>query len=471
MRLLLLIAIAAAVAIPSAASAGVPFTNEQIDTDPAKVKLEGPPRARPDVALARRADGAWAAFNHSTGHYNSGYVAPSEWLLGLDGCASLAGIGSPGIAYYGWKLIPLADQGNEFTHLATQCKSAVKIPRLGRWRVELTVLTRSKQAHTASRDFTLRDLVVVSIGDSYSSGEGNPDKNNDSPSPLGNEEWKDAQCHRSASGWPFRTALELENRTTSVTFLSFACSGAKFHDLYFSGYTGIEEGRELQGQLFAVQDTLGRPLAPGSRNVDVLLVSIGVNNLGFSDILNTCAKSIGNDCTEGSDASHVNAGILGLPTKFMELGSYIRYTLRPPKVFLAEYPSRVFTDSDDDHGGCGIFNAGMNSDEAHWLSDRGDDLNAGIRTAADTYGWTYIGGIRDAFRGHGYCADDEDTWFRSWSGSQTLQADEYGTAHPNREGHRVVTGIAAPIVQAVLDRHFATQQGKEIPCCDPPVKK
>jgi hypothetical protein len=470
MRPLVLIAIALALLVPIAASAAVPLPNRQMAPGPAKVKIEKPPRAKPNVALARRADAAWAAWNPSTGLYDSSYVAPSEWLLGLDGCASSAGAGSPGIAYYGWKLIPLANQGHEFTHLAKHCQSAVKIPRLGRWRVELTVLTKSKLHHTASREFTLRDLLVVSIGDSYSSGEGNPDRNNDSPFPPGNEVWKDAQCHRSASGWPFRAALELESRTTSVTFLSFACSGAEVRDLIFTGYTGIEEGRELQGQLSALRDTLGLPLQSPTRAIDALLISIGVNNMHFSDLLTSCAESVGNDCTKGSVAYSVNGGLLGLPLRYQELDSRIRHTVRAPSIFIAEYPSRVFTNSDDRHGGCGIFNAGMNSDEAHWISDRGDSLNEAIRTAADLYGWTYIGGIRDAFRGHGYCADDDDTWFRSYSGSQTLQADENGTAHPNRDGHRTVAEIAAPIIQAELDRRFATQHGEELPCCNPPVR-
>ena len=472
MKLSLLLAGLLAVALPGVALGGVPLPGRPTaDPGPAKVKLEYPPIAKPNVALARRADAAWSAWNPATGLYSPTYVSPSDWRLGLDGCASSAGFGSPGIAYYGWKLTPLSNQGYEFTHLATQCQSAVRIPRLGRWRVELTVLTKSKLHDTASREFTLRDIVVASIGDSYSSGEGNPDKNNDSPFPPGNEEWKDAQCHRSASGWPFRAALELESRTTSVTFLSFACSGAEVRDLIFTGYTGIEEGRELSGQLTALRDTLGLPGRSPTRAVDALLISAGVNNMHFSDLLTSCAESVGNDCTKGSVAYSVNGGLLGLPLRYQELDSRIRHTVRTPSVFVAEYPSRVFTNGEDRHGGCGVFEAGMNSDEAHWISDRGDGLNAAIAAAADLYGWTYIGGVRDAFRGHGYCADDDDTWFRSWSGSQKLQSDENGTAHPNRDGHRAVAALAAPVIQAELERRFLLQRGEEAPCCVQPVER
>ena len=56
----------------------------------------------------------------------------------------------------------------------------------------------------------------------------------------------------------------------------------------------------------------------------------------------------------------------------------------------------------------------------------------------------YVGGIRDAFRGHGYCAGD--TWFRSFSGSQELQRNSSGTAHPIWAGHRAAGEIVAATI-------------------------
>jgi hypothetical protein len=83
----------------------------------------------------------------------------------------------------------------------------------------------------------VRDYLIVSIGDSYGSGEGNPDVPQkfatgpfDIPLPIVTRGavWEDARCHRSATAGPAQAAmrLELADPHSSVTFLSFACSGA-----------------------------------------------------------------------------------------------------------------------------------------------------------------------------------------------------------------------------------------------------
>ena len=52
--------------------------------------------------------------------------------------------------------------------------------------------------------------------------------------------------------------------------------------------------------------------------------------------------------------------------------------------------------------------------------------------------------VTDAFRRHGYCADD--TWFRLWGESVATQEDSRGTAHPNGTGHRTVADLVTPRV-------------------------
>ena len=87
----------------------------------------------------------------------------------------------------------------------------------------------------------------------------------------------------------------------------------------------------------------------------------------------------------------------------------------------------------------------MRSGEAHWITDRGDDMNKIIRTSSDNHDWTYIGGIRDGFRNHGYCASN--TWFRSYSGSKKLQGNVEGTAHPTPDGQQAIADKAIPLVR------------------------
>ncbi|MCH7388249.1 hypothetical protein MMO39_13230 [Acinetobacter modestus] len=97
--------------------------------------------------------------------------------------------------------------------------------------------------------------LIISLGDSFASGEGNPDHptkfNNWSAKSLQHDwaldpqsqwapskaiqksaEWLDAPCHRSLLSWPTIAALHeaLNNKHSVVQFASFACSGAEAYD-------------------------------------------------------------------------------------------------------------------------------------------------------------------------------------------------------------------------------------------------
>jgi hypothetical protein len=106
--------------------------------------------------------------------------------------------------------------------------------RLGRWRVQLTVRSSTGE-DVVARSVALRDLLVVSVGDSLSSGEGNPDVNRKvvrDPSTRSGvrvipADWMDRQCHRSARSWSARVARHLQNRTTTVTFLNYSLLGRR----------------------------------------------------------------------------------------------------------------------------------------------------------------------------------------------------------------------------------------------------
>ena len=62
-------------------------------------------------------------------------------------------------------------------------------------------------------------------------------------------------------------------------------------------------------------------------------------------------------------------------------------------------------------------------------------LNAAGRQAALAAGWRYVGGIRDRFLTHGYCANEG--WVVQVGQSLGEQHDENGAFHPNRAGQRV----------------------------------
>jgi hypothetical protein len=412
-------------------------------------KLDRPLRARPAIHIASRVNEGWSTWDTGTHLYASDYAFPAEWKVTLDGCQS-----SGQIARYWWLLIPRngsTDDNGPVTTVTNTCKGTVSLPRLGEWAVRLTVESDAGERNAVSRLVTLRDLLVVSIGDSLGSGEGNPDRDKIDVSGQFEipAEWKDRQCHRSARSWSARLARDLESATTTVTFLNYACSGAEVRQLFADTYEGIEAGPALQPQLDAVERQLGSPLASRTPEVDVLLLSAGVNDLGFGDLLEHCATHIGY-CASGSDADRVWTGLKALPDRYSQLDSMISTRVKAAGIYVVEYPAHIFTDDYGSWEGCGAFEPAMRPSEAEWIGKRGDDLNSRLWLAAQVNRWTYIPGIRKAFlphdgeKGHGYCASDP--WFRSYSGSKSVQGNNRGTAHPISPGIEKIAAIARQLV-------------------------
>jgi hypothetical protein len=112
-----------------------------------------------------------------------------------------------------------------------KCTSNVKLPE-GNYSFTLTVKSGRSTVKKTLRG-SVNNYVMVSMGDSYASGEGNP-RNIDayleqaglfsSFTPY----WDDTSCARSTHSAPARAALELEKSSPyfSVTFIDVSCSGA-----------------------------------------------------------------------------------------------------------------------------------------------------------------------------------------------------------------------------------------------------
>lgn len=73
-------------------------------------------------------------------------------------------------------------------------------------------------------------------------------------------------------------------------------------------------------------------------------------------------------------------------------------------------------------------------------------LKDAVEEAAEEYDWTFVDGIAEGFRGHGYCRSRNERYFVTASESCTRQGDFNGIMHPNQSGHRVYRDqIAAAI--------------------------
>ncbi len=159
-------------------------------------------------------------------------------------------------------------------------ETAISIPYPAGARVSAIVNSRT----VAVANIKVRDLFILSMGDSFSSGEGNPDKavsfdkskvlnydtrdtdlrgfptrdglrfNTGSASPLfvsdkqfqqRRARWVHQSCHRSLYSSHLRAALQIaiedEKQQTSITFVSLACTGSEIIQGFFSPWNGNTE--------------------------------------------------------------------------------------------------------------------------------------------------------------------------------------------------------------------------------------
>lgn len=157
------------------------------------------------------------------------------------------------------------------------------------------------------------DTLIVALGDSYSSGEGNPDVPSavtDLPLPVFGRAgwaarlreadgdyrravWWDEPCHRSLLSWPVVASLAYAARhpREAVTLVHLGCSGAVAGDLLDRGEIELPGGGdELPGETQLAQlDRLLRAAPPGAalRRPDRVLLSLGGNDSGFVGVLAT----------------------------------------------------------------------------------------------------------------------------------------------------------------------------------------
>ena len=188
-------------------------------------------------------------------------------------------------------------------------------------------LSAAANAGTASKSST----IIVSLGDSYSSGEGNEDFYGYDPDSVANTvQSKDWLAHRSEKAWAGLLTLPAvsgkmkdhryvagENDRNGVNWYFAAASGAVTDNINTSDVSGSMQGKEyfqldikLFGGKFSYHDTVKLPgqldvfyNTPGlDRNdVDYVTVTIGGNDVNFVEIVKTAVLNKTSDLYERID--------------------------------------------------------------------------------------------------------------------------------------------------------------------------
>ena len=268
--------------------------------------------------------------------------------------------------------------------------------------------------------------------------------------------WLDQACHRSLYSHQLRAALQLaiEAPHRSVTFLGYACSGAEILQGLFLRYKGHEwvpnppdlsqisavaqaqcgqhragsqdlpEAYHLRGRVPELKGglVLRKCDVEYARKIDLLLVSIGGNDVGFSRLLanavlsdQSLLRSLGGWFGEVHGFLEANAQLDKLEDLYKTLNRALHNILHIPwnesdRIILTAYPKMALLE--DGNTVCPDGRAGMTVLPDFALSEikaRDSSVAAGrldaiMEDASRQHGWTLANTHVNAFLGRGICA-------------------------------------------------------------------
>ncbi len=212
-------------------------------------------------------------------------------------------------------------------------------------------------------------------------------------------------------------------------------------------------------------------------DVDALFISAGGNDIRFSTIIKDCMWMA--DCHKDKTInSRLRADVDALPARYDRVAACIGRLAAPTgcelgsdggvalsaqgKTFITEYPDAT---RDENGAYCDrvmighptyAFVDGLYAPEFQWAAlyalgqstnTRLPGVNDKIAEAAVRHGWTYVDGLDEKFRTHGYCSTD--SWIVRFTESFWEQHDKEGTFHPNVVGHTTEANIITPLVRSV----------------------
>ena len=258
--------------------------------------------------------------------------------------------------------------------------------------------------------------TYVALGDSFVAGPLIP---NQSLFPLG--------CLRSDRNYPALT----RPRIKVTKFKDVSCSGAQTEDFY------------------TAQDvTPGPPNAPQLTALDsqtkVVTVGIGGNDIGFTDIVRTCALQ--NPFGDGCKADYVRNGRDELRERIAAvapdvLRSFRDIKARAPRaeVFVVGYPTVVPASGN----GCYPVVPILPSD-IPYLRGVAQALNTMIAQQAATAGARYVD-IAGPSVGHDFCASTTQKWVEG-----IVPTSSAAPVHPNAKGMAAYANVVTAAINQVV---------------------
>jgi lysophospholipase L1-like esterase len=233
----------------------------------------------------------------------------------------------------------------------------------------MTVTAQSAAAATVN---------YVALGDSYASGLG-----------AGNYDSGSGSCSRSANAYPKLWA----NAHSPTSFQFVACSGATTTSV-------------INGQLGAL-----------SSGTTLVTVTVGGNDAGFANVMETCVLSSDSACVAAVNTAK-SFMQNQLPGRLDALYSAIRSKAPSARVVVLDYPRlyKIVTVC-----------VGLSNTKRNALNGAADLLDSVISSASGRAKFT-LSGVRDEFSGHELCSGD------GWLNAVTIPINN--SYHPTALGQR-----------------------------------
>ncbi|MFD6423041.1 SGNH/GDSL hydrolase family protein [Streptomyces sp. NPDC060198] len=257
------------------------------------------------------------------------------------------------------------------------------------------LFTGSAPAGAASPSARSSVSRYVALGDSYAAGEG--------LSPV-----VDTACGRTSGSYPTWTAQTVK----PAVFKDATCSGATTRSLWNWEGTAAPQVNAL------------------SKDTDLVTVTLGGNDLGFTDVLTACVLA-GLTTKEGSpcrdtEAAAVDAAFAKLSPRLSSMLTDIRKRSPQARVIVVGYPNLFPADGSV----CGT-SASLAKGDVTWLNQTTYRLNFMLELSARLQQAEFVS-TTDLFQGHDMCEPAAERWINP------LLPVNSGSAHPNTFGQRVM---------------------------------
>jgi lysophospholipase L1-like esterase len=264
--------------------------------------------------------------------------------------------------------------------------------------------------------------IMISLGDSYSSGEGSRSKT--APDWDKGKLGGDGGCHRGPNAWPRKLGV--------IAGWHLACTGAVIDDVIERGQKRTAPDNVSQLQRLVELDA--------KLQIDVVLLTIGGNDLGFADKIKACF--FGHKCLR--DLDKLDRELAALEPRLVDAYGRIADSTWGDLVVVG-YPDILPDRSERDaFHNCGWLgeNPKRGTAEKSGVWHLQDGLERTIRAAAEEADVDFIS-IRDALDGREMCTRN--------SAINKITPSGKDRVHPNAAGQQLI----ADTVQRGLEALYA----------------